>query len=250
MGRKTIKVKVKKKRLNIKRILLCIITLVTIYVAVSFLIDLPIKNIYIINNHILSDKEVIEEAGLTEYPSFFLNFSHQIKKKLLKNVYIKDVKVTKKFGNKIYIDITENHPLCLTSEDTVILLDGTKTSNEYNLTKYPLLMNDVSPIYDEFITSFGQIKDTVLSKISQIEYSPVEVDKERFILYMNDGNLVYITLTKIEKINKYNSIYQEMEGNKGIIYLDSGDYVEIKEKKDEPNTNTDNKDNTQNMESQ
>ena len=46
---------------------------------------------------------------------------------------------------------------------------------------------------------------------------------------MNDGNLVYITLTKITKINKYNSIYSEMEGKKGIIYLDSGDYIEVKE---------------------
>ena len=46
---------------------------------------------------------------------------------------------------------------------------------------------------------------------------------------MNDGNLVYITLTKINKINKYNSIYSKMEGKKGIIYLDSGDYVEVKE---------------------
>ena len=47
---------------------------------------------------------------------------------------------------------------------------------------------------------------------------------------MNDGNLVYITLNKIEKINKYNSIYSSLEGKKGIVYLDSGDYVEIKKK--------------------
>ena len=45
---------------------------------------------------------------------------------------------------------------------------------------------------------------------------------------MVDKNYVYITLDKIEKINKYNSIIQELEGKKGIIYLDSGDYVEIK----------------------
>ena len=46
---------------------------------------------------------------------------------------------------------------------------------------------------------------------------------------MNDGNLVYVTLPKITKINKYNSIYSGLEGKKGIIYLDSGDYVEVKE---------------------
>ena len=47
---------------------------------------------------------------------------------------------------------------------------------------------------------------------------------------MNDGNYVYITLTKITKLNRYNSIKDELDGAKGIIYLDSGDYVEIKEK--------------------
>ena len=70
---------------------------------------------------------------------------------------------------------------------------------------------------------------SILLKISEIEYVPNNVDSERFALKMNDGNLVYITLNKIEKINKYNSIYSSLDGKRGIIYLDSGDYVEIKE---------------------
>ena len=31
---------------------------------------------------------------------------------------------------------------------------------------------------------------------------------------MNDGNQVYITLGKVTKINKYNSIYSRLEGKK------------------------------------
>ena len=45
---------------------------------------------------------------------------------------------------------------------------------------------------------------------------------------MTDGNSVYITLNKINKLNKYDIILQKMAGKKGIVYLDSGDYVEIK----------------------
>ena len=45
---------------------------------------------------------------------------------------------------------------------------------------------------------------------------------------MTDSNYVYITLSKINKLNKYNSIVSKLENQKGIIYLDSGDYVEIK----------------------
>ena len=46
---------------------------------------------------------------------------------------------------------------------------------------------------------------------------------------MNDGNYIYITLTKIKRLNKYNEIKEEMNGKKGIIYLDSGNYVEVKD---------------------
>ena len=84
-------------------------------------------------------------------------------------------------------------------------------------------------MYDKFITKFNKVEKENLLKISHIEYKPNEVDKERFLLYMTDGNYVYITLSKIDKLNKYNSIVQKLENKKGIIYLDSGDYVEIKD---------------------
>ena len=83
-------------------------------------------------------------------------------------------------------------------------------------------------IYTRFIEKFNIVNDDILLKISHIEYAPNEVDKERFIFHMVDSNYVYITLSKIEKVNKYNSIVKQLEGKKGIIYLDSGDYVEIK----------------------
>ena len=90
-------------------------------------------------------------------------------------------------------------------------------------------MNDITNIKNKFIEKFSLINSEILLKISEIEYTPNDVDNERFTLKMNDENLVYITLNKIEKINKYNSIYSSLDGKKGIIYLDSGDYVEIKE---------------------
>jgi hypothetical protein len=44
---------------------------------------------------------------------------------------------------------------------------------------------------------------------------------------MNDGNYVYITLTKIKSINEYIKILSTLENKKGILYLDSGNYFEI-----------------------
>ena len=45
---------------------------------------------------------------------------------------------------------------------------------------------------------------------------------------MNDSNLVYVTLTKLEYLNKYNEYVKKLEGKTGTLYLDSGNYFEIK----------------------
>ena len=73
------------------------------------------------------------------------------------------------------------------------------------------------------------VNKSILSKISEIEYTPSTIDKEKFLFLMNDGNYVYITLSKIDLINTYNEIYPTLEGKKGILHLDSGNHFEIKE---------------------
>ena len=72
-----------------------------------------------------------------------------------------------------------------------------------------------------------EIDKSILSLISEIEYIPNEFDEDRFLLYMNDGNAVYLTLTKFESINYYNEVLPQLEGHKGILYLDSGNHFQI-----------------------
>lgn len=226
-NKKKIRVKVKKRKLKIKNILILLLLLILLYFGINYILHIKIKNIYIINNNIVPDKDIINSAKLEEYPSFLLTTSREIKNNILKNDYIKEVSVTKKIGSKVYIDIEEYRTLCLYNNE-IILESGNKVENIYDL-NLPILLNDVGSVYKDFINYFSKIDTNILTKISEIEYVPNEVDKQRFLLTMNDGNYVYITLTKINKINKYNSIKDQLEGKLGIIYLDSGDYVEIKE---------------------
>ncbi len=219
----------KSKKVNIKRVIF-FLTITSFLAFFTYMLLLsPIKNVYITGNTNLSDKEIMQTARILDYPSFLLTFSYKIKQRLLTNPYIKDVKIEKRIGNKLYIKVTENKPICIDSDNELILANGKKIVNNKNL-NYPMLKNDISTIYKAFIKNFSLVKDSILVKISEIEYSPTNVDKERFILYMSDGNIVYITLPKIEKINKYDGIYQQLDGNKGVVYLDSGDYIEIKDK--------------------
>ncbi len=99
--------------------------------------------------------------------------------------------------------------------------------------------SDISPIvvinfipdtiYSSFVEKMGEIDLEVRNKISQIKYDPSEYDDSRFMLYMVDGNYVYVTLTKFDAVNNYNEIYPTLNGKKGILYLDSGiSFQEIK----------------------
>lgn len=228
MTKKKVKVRVKKRKLKIGRILLCLLVFVLIGVFFYFIRKLPIKNIYIIGNNIVPESDILDLSGIKNYPSFIDTSSSKIIKNIKTNEYIKDVKVEKKIWGKIYIYVEEKKILC-SYNDKLLLGDSTLVDNTYNIYSYPTLISDITELFDKFVNKFSKVDSKILFEISEIEYTPNEVDNERFSLMMDDGNLVYITLNKITKINKYNSIYSSMEGKKGIVYLDSGDYVEIKE---------------------
>lgn len=221
---KKIRVKVKKRKLKIKKLLLFIVVLTLFINTIYYLLTKKINNIYIINNNILSDREIIKQAGLQDYPSYLLNLSFILEKKIKNNPYIKEVEIKKK-NFKVYIYITEYKQLALYN-NKVLLENNTLLDNIYNNIELPVIINKIDT--EKFSKYFSKIENNILLKMSQIEYSPNEVDNERYLLYMNDGNSVYITLSKIEKLNKYNGIISQMEGKNGIIYLDSGDYIELK----------------------
>ena len=225
---KKVKVKVKVRKLNFKNIILFLLILYILFLLVSSIINKKITNIYITGNNIISDKEIIKLAKLQDYPSFVLTLKDKVKKNIKKNDYIEEVSVKKKFFGKIYIDILEKKVLFKEKNtNKLVLSDKLKVDNNYSLLEVPILINDVDlEVYDKMIEKFSLIDNEVLLKISEIEYAKIDVDKERFLLYMNDGNYVYVTLSKIESLNKYEEIYNNLEGKVGIIYLDSGNYFE------------------------
>lgn len=222
--------KKKKKRVfKVKNIILFFVLFCGIFLLIYYGITMPVKNIYVKGNQIVSDQEILQLSGLDQYPSFLLTSYSSIRKGILKSPYVGGVRVHKKMGNIVVVDISEYSPICLFG-DSVILENGQVLENQYHLSDVPLLLNEIADqkIYSKFVKKMGSVDQNILRQVSEIEYRPLEVDEERFLLYMNDGNLVYITLTKILKLNKYNQIRDKLDGHTGIIYLDSGDYVEIK----------------------
>lgn len=218
----------KKKKLNIVRLFLVILILYLVGSLIFNILNSNIKNIYVINNKLVSDWEIIELAGLDNYPSLLFTSSKNMKEKIETNKLISDVKITKKLDRSITLDITEYQALFYDELDKVTVLSNGEKISQNNIYNLPILINNVpKDTYDSLIKKFIQIDLEIKEKISEIKYYPNEVDDERFILTMKDGNYVYITLTKIKNINKYNEILPSLENKKGILYLDSGQYFEI-----------------------
>jgi len=228
MTARKMKVKVKKKKINLKRIIFTLFIFLAVFILGKNIVNLPIKNIYIVGNNIVSDNEVIDLAELDNYPSFIKSYFINYEKLLTKNEYIKDVEVTRNIFRKIFLNIEEKKPLFIYNNQ-LVLSTGEIVNNKYNIDNLPYIKNDIDTIHDKLVEKYLLLNSEVTFKISEIEYVPNDIDKERFLLTMTDTNYVYITLSKIEKLNKYNTIVSELGNKKGIVYLDSGDYVEIKD---------------------
>lgn len=223
--------KVKKKvKIKILPILIMIIFIGLIIGGYYFLAKMPIKNIYITGNTYLTDQEIIEQAGIEEYPSFLTTTISSIKKNLKKNPYIKNVTIKKKLLAEIHIEIEEQNLLFRKEETGEIVLENKEEVQDNKKYQLPILLNYIPDTkYDSFIKGMNQVTNDVKIQISEIRYYPNEQDKDRFLLYMNDGNYVYLTLTKFKQINYYEDVLEKLEGKKGILYLDSGNHFQIME---------------------
>jgi len=219
--------KKQKKKRRLKKRYIFILLVLCLVIAAMYILHRNIKNIYISGNKLVSDEEIIELSELDSYPPYINTYMINIKENVLKNEYIKDVTIRRNISGKIYLDIEEYKPLFI-YKDKLVLSSKKMVDNTKNIDYAPYITNNIDEIYDKFIDKISRVDDSSLVKVSHIEYSPTELDKERFLFYMMDNNYVYINLSKMDKLNKYNSIVEQLDGKKGIIYLDSGDYVEIK----------------------
>lgn len=219
-----------KKHLKLKLLPVSIILLASLITfSIAYLLTLiPIKNIIINGNNYLSDQEIIEFAKIDNYPSFLKTFSRTIKSEIEKNEYIKNVKVTKKGFGKVIINIEEKNILFRKEENNLLVLEDGSEINDNNKYIVPILLNYIPDTkYNVFLAKMNEVDVSIKNQISEIRYYPNEQDEDRFLLYMIDGNYVYLTLTKFKQINYFEDALSRLNGKKGIFYLDSGNLFKI-----------------------
>ena len=225
--------KVKKKRLRIIPCLILLLGIGFFYLIGSYFYNAKVKNIFIYDNKLLNDQEIIDLAKLSDYPRYYKYSKKTIEKNIKKNVYIKNVNVKRSFFHVIKIYVTEYKILLYEySSKKYILSNGKKVeTDKFKERGVPTLVNYVSDeVYDKFIKKLDALDSDIINQISEIKYEPSTYDNGRFLLTMNDGNYVYINISNFKALNLYNEIYPNFDGHIGILYLDSG-YGEASEYK-------------------
>lgn len=216
------------RRIRYKRLIIFLVIFILIILVTLKVLFLRISNIYVYGNVFLSDQEIIELADLSNYPISLFNMTSSIESKVSKSQYISSAKVRKKNFTEVYIDVIENRPLFYDeSTSKTVFSDGSSSTMIFNV---PSLTNSVdSSVYEEFLKQLSLIDLTVFNNISEIEYTPNNVDKELFLFSMNDGNYIYANIDRFVSINKYFDMVVNFNNHKGILYLDSGEYFKILE---------------------
>ena len=223
--RKRVKIKLK-----FKNIMIFLISILSITLFFYVILNKKINNIYINGNSFLKEYEILELMDYNDYKKYYEININKLEKRLKTSPFIKDVNIKKNLFS-LKIDILEYKVLWYQEQDSsVVLENGENVYLEKRILGIPSLINQVNKEYlKKFISSIMVLDKEISAKISEISYEPTEVDKERFLLYMNDQNYVYITLSRFDYLNKYDELLKELNGKKGILYLDSGNYFEIKE---------------------
>lgn len=224
--------KVKKKRLNVSRLLVFMLLIYLIVCLVMYLLKVPVKHYEITGNSIVSDADILRDLKLDNYPSIFSLKLNKLENIAKKNVYIKDCEISYGWNFTIKIKITENKPILYTHFDNSLLLsDGSVTEGENTNFNLPVLLNTTpDKILKTLVNKLSLVDDGVLSMISEIEYQPSYssdgnvIDDARFLIYMSDENLVYVTAKKANLLNNYLSVIAtSLIGGAGTLYLDGNE---------------------------
>ena len=222
--------KKRKRKLKLSRVFLALFFLFLVVFIVISLTKIKVNGFSISGNTYYTDNEILDMTGLSKYPSFLLTNSYNVSSKVKDNKLIKRITIKKTLYGRFNVTVTENKILFYDSvNNKSVTADGSLVSYYYEYS--PVLVNEVNnkKVYNKLIEKMIKVNDDILNNISEIKYEPNDIDKERFLLSMNDGNYVYVTMSKFSSINKYLDIVKTLDSKNGIIYLDYGNYFVPKE---------------------
>ena len=217
--------KVKKKKIKIGRVFLALFFLFIVIFLIILLSKMPVLGFYISGNNYYTDNEILKITGLDKYPSYLFTSNINIKKKIKDNPILESVRINKTLLGKFKVEVKEKRILFYNINTKKSITSNGEEIDFYDKNS-PVLVNNINDknVYNSFLKKMKKVDKSILDNISEIKYDPNAIDKERFLISMNDGNYIYLTISKFTKINDYLKISKTLGNKNGILYLDYGNY--------------------------
>ena len=219
------------KKLKVKLLLKILLVIAILFCIIQYLLNVRTKNIYIKGNTITKDIEIIKTAKLDNYPKLIKIRTKKAAKEIENLPLIKSAKVKRSIFGKVTITVEERNVLFYYRyNDKLITSDNTQIEDNSNYLGYPTLINFTpDTTLEALVKGLNKVDPNIIKMIDEIEYEPYKsvdgeiIDENRFKLFMNDANTIYIDTANIKRLNQYLEIYASlnMETVKGVLYLDT-----------------------------
>lgn len=192
-----------------------------------------VKNIVVSGNDYITKDEMIKQSQLTNQTNIWMIDNKNIEKMIQKNPIIESVDVKRKLPSTVKIQVVENrHVGYIEKDENVYPIFGNGTvlsTPAKSLGNSPLLLDfsDEDQL-TKMVMELEKVPQNILNLISEIHWEPQDKNKNKVMLYMNDGFIVDATIRDFaNKIQIYPSIASQLEpGIQGIIHIGVGAYFE------------------------
>ncbi|AJD90915.1 hypothetical protein JMA_15980 [Jeotgalibacillus malaysiensis] len=192
-----------------------------------------VQNIQITGNSGISEEQAIKLSGISAGDSYWTLNTDEAENRLKDNQMIKNAEVKRDLPLNVEVIIEEFDKVALSRENQQF-----RAVYENGYIGDPLSVQDINfsaPVLNGFqqgkvinnlASALSDLPGNVLNSISEVHYTPSEVDSNKIILYMNDGFEVHAVIpTLAEKMTHYPSIVSQLDPEvKGIIDLEVGSY--------------------------
>lgn len=225
---------VRKKKANRRLIFYLSIFLLLVSAIVYLQSPLSyVKTIDITGNMDVSEIEVIDQSQLTYETNIWSVKQKAIQDSLKTNPIIKTAEVKKKLPWTIEIRIEEYDRVGYVKDKNAyyLVLGNGNTLSEATpfIGDAPIIEGFTEETYfQSMVAELHELPKSIMNLISEVHWQPSEGNKNKIILYMNDGFIVDGTIRKFsEKMQIYPSIIAQLEpGSEGIIHIGVGAYFE------------------------
>lgn len=216
------------KKFKRRMILISLIFLLVVSSLVYYFSDLSNINEVLINgNYYLSEQEVLELSNIDiESDKFLLQSDNNLKKELLKSIYIEDANIKHLKNNVILIEIKEKKLAGYVFSDNLKIYFTTGESIELSDEKYSLIsycpeLNDFeNNAVIELAIKMDLLSQETIDAMSEIYPYITSYDSNMIELLMSNGKYIFLSPNSISVLDNYFELSKVLIDSDECLYID------------------------------